>query len=528
MTGKVPAKWRPTLGMVVFAVLMTVLTLPLVGLVFFRLYENELIRQTEAELIAQSAALAATFAQDVEATPEASLLLGAPAPPAPAGGGGFDRSLQPSLDLTSDHVLGPRPNAVPAPGPPPAPLIAIGQRLQPIALKTQTVTLAGFRLLDPHGVVVAGRDEVGMSLAHIEEVEQALQGRYKAVLRTRISDAPPPPLYSVSRGTRIRVFTAMPVIVQDRVAGVVYASRTPNNIVKHVYGEQRKLILAGLLVLGSTAVIGLVFSRAITRPINALVARTVEAGHGNREALRPLAHHGTREIALLSQSFIDMTERLNERSDYIATFAAHVSHELKTPLTSIQGAAELLRDDAHAEPGFMTAPERLRFLDNIIADTTRLSLMLHRLRELARADNPSLDGTALLSAGLADLRSAYPSLDIRVGEPQDWRVAMSAENLFIVLSHLADNSVRHHAGTLEVSSLPDDREVVVTLRDDGEGISEANRDRIFDPFFTTRRETGGTGMGLGIVQAMLRAHDGSIRLLTSEKGAAFEIRLPRA
>jgi two-component system, OmpR family, sensor histidine kinase CreC len=281
-------------------------------------------------------------------------------------------------------------------------------------------------------------------------------------------------------------------------------------------------------VLGSTAVIGLVFSRAITRPINALVARTVEAGHGNREALRPLAHHGTREIALLSQSFIDMAERLNERSDYIATFAAHVSHELKTPLTSIQGAAELLRDDAHAEPGFMTAPERLRFLDNIIADTTRLSLMLHRLRELARADNPSLDGTALLSAGLADLRSAFPSLDIRVGEPQDWRVAMSAENLFIVLSHLADNSVRHHAATLQVSSLPDDREVVVTLRDDGEGISEANRDRIFDPFFTTRRETGGTGMGLGIVQAMLRAHDGSIRLLASEMGAAFEIRLPRA
>jgi signal transduction histidine kinase len=406
--------------------------------------------------------------------------------------------------------------------------MAIGQRLQIIARQTQSVTLAGFRLLDSHGVVIAGRDEIGLSLAHIEEVRQALQGRYSAVLRMRISNEPPPPLYSLSRGTSIRIFTAMPVIAQDHVVGVIYAYRTPSNIIKHIYDQQRKMILAGLSVLGATLIICLIFSRAITRPIHALVERTIEVGNGRREALQPLAHHGTREIALLSQSFIDMAERLHNRSDYIATFAAHVSRELKTPLTSIQGAAELLRDDAVAASTSMTLSERLHFLNNIVADTSRLALMLHRLRELARAENLKISGRTNLSAILTNLKGTFPDLDIQAVGSLDGSIAMSAENLSIVLSHLADNSMRHRASTLWRHAFPVDQEVVLTVHDDGEGISDANKEKIFGTFFTTRRESGGTGMGLGIVQAMLRSHHRSIRLLASEHGASFEIRLPRA
>ena len=105
-------------------------------------------------------------------------------------------------------------------------------------MQTQKVTLAGFRILDPHGTVIAGRRETGMSLAHIEEVAAALQGRYRGALRVRISGQPPPPIYSISRGTGLRVFSAMPVIVDNHVAGVIYASRTPSNIFRHLYEER--------------------------------------------------------------------------------------------------------------------------------------------------------------------------------------------------------------------------------------------------------------------------------------------------
>ncbi|RWD15777.1 MAG: two-component sensor histidine kinase, partial [Mesorhizobium sp.] len=75
-----------------------------------------------------------------------------------------------------------------------------------------------------------------------------------------------PPLYSVSRGTRVRVFVALPVEVEGRVAGVVYLSRTPNNIVKHLYGERGKVTLAAIAIVGGTLLIGLVFLRTVSRP----------------------------------------------------------------------------------------------------------------------------------------------------------------------------------------------------------------------------------------------------------------------
>ncbi|TJV23115.1 MAG: two-component sensor histidine kinase, partial [Mesorhizobium sp.] len=137
------------------------------------------------------------------------------------------RPIEPSLDLASDRVLATRPAATVATVDPA--FTAIGARLSGILAETQKTTLAGFRLLDPKGVVIAGREEIGLSLGAVGEVRAALAGRYASALRQRVPNQPSPSLYSVSRGTRVRVFVAMPVAVDGKVAGVVYLSRTPNN-----------------------------------------------------------------------------------------------------------------------------------------------------------------------------------------------------------------------------------------------------------------------------------------------------------
>ena len=520
-------KWRPSLSLVVFLALTSVLALPLFSLYFLKVYQNQLIQQTEAELIAQAAVLAATFRREVETSVPESVALGAQAPPvAPQPHFEPYQPIWPELELVSESVLPPRPEARPAAAPADPAFVALGARMMPDLKNTQYVTLAGFRLLDPQGVVIAGRDEVGLSLAHLEEVREALQGRFKGVLRVRISKHDQPSLYSMSRGTGMRIFIAMPVVARGQVAGVIYASRTPSNVFKYLYEQRARVIIAMLSMIVPTLLIGFLFHRTITGPMRELVERTNQVGKGDRDALHPLKHHGTSEFALLSQSFLDMARRLNTRSSFISTFATHVSHELKSPLTSIQGAAELLREDVDLPD--MDDADRRKFLDNIIADAERLAAIAGRLRDFARAENPVALGAAKLSVAIAGLRSAFPALDIRAGGDLDTPMRISEENAAIVFSNLADNAARHGSTTLDVFATRQDHLLRVIVADDGEGVSPNNRTQIFDSFFTTRRDSGGTGMGLAIVRAMLDAHGGAIKLIELEKGTAFELTVPVA
>jgi two-component system sensor histidine kinase CreC len=509
---QVRQKWRPSLAMIVGAVLTTVTALPLAGLFFFRLYENQLIRQTEAELIAQCAVLAALFEREMD-----SALVKPSTNEAPTHGDRPFMPIEPSLDLAGSKILGPRPDGRPPASPPDDALLDMGRRLQPLLANAQKVTLAGFRLLDPHGVVIAGGNELGLSLAQAEEVAQALDGQYSSVLRLRIRNQPAPPLYSITRGTSVRVFAAMPVMIGGKVVGVVYASRTPSNILKNLKAERRRVAAALAAVVGGALIVGFVFWRTITRPIHRMIGYMRAIGVAGRDAIRAPAHHGTRELAMLSQGFLDMAERLYDRSDYIATFAAHVSHELKSPLTSVQGAAELLRDSGMD----MSESERRKFLDNVIADAQRLTVLLDRLRELARADNPQAGGSTTLAPVVAATRSAFSALSIEAEGCLDLAVGMSADNAAIIFSHLADNAARHEAKTLRIRAYRSADMISVAVTNDGEPIAHNNRDKIFVPFFTTRRESGGTGMGLEIVRSMLRAHRGSIHLVAADDGVTF-------
>ena len=522
-------KWRPSLGFVIFAVLASVATLPLVGLFFFRLYDNQLIRQTQAELIAQSRVLAAVYAREVEARLDKGLVLGPELPPA-ARPDPEDQvtPIRPALDLTSNDLLMRRPDARPAAAPADPLYVEIGTKLMPTILETQKVTLAGFRVLDPNGVVIAGRQEVGESLAHIEEIAAALKGQYRAALRTRKPDRTPPPIYSISRGVGVHVFSAMPVLVNNHVAGVIYTSRTPSNIFEHLYQERGKFILATLAVIAGTMIIGMVFSRTITRPMHELVNRVERIGRGDRDAFKPLAHYGTREFARLSKSFLGMAEQLARRSDYIATFSAHLTHELKSPLTSIKGAAELLLESLQAHTATLTRMEQKNFVSNIIGDAERLETMTQRLRELARAEGAPQNESSELGSVVSGLKSRFPTRAIAASGCLDRTIGMSAEKALIVLTHLTDNAIRHNAKNIRLEAANDDAAIRLTLSNDGEPISEANRDRIFDAFFTTRRDTGGTGMGLAIVRAIMASHGGSIRLKPTEQGAAFELQFPAA
>jgi signal transduction histidine kinase len=277
-----------------------------------------------------------------------------------------------------------------------------------------------------------------------------------------------------------------------------------------------------LVVLLVTLAVAYVLSRNITGPINALISRSDDIARGGRSAIQPLESYGTREVATLSQSFLDLASKLVDRSEYVRSFAAHVSHELKSPLTSIRGAAELMRDDDDEQP--MTRAERQRFLDNIITDTKRLDLLLARLRELAYAEVPIPAGQINIAELTRMLQVRFSGHVITASGEVAVQIALPLEAATVVFGNLAENAFQNGATRLGLDVQTDGRSVHLLVSDNGNGILQANRERIFQPFFSTRRQNGGTGMGLEIARTMLASHGADITLHeTSDQGTVFRI-----
>ena len=173
--------------------------------------------------------------------------------------------------------------------------------------------------------------------------------------------------------------------------------------------------------------------------------------------------------------------------------------------------------------------EQKNFISNILGDTERLETMTQRLRELARAEAAPQNEQTELGQVVGGLKSRFPTRTIDASGCLDRSIGMSGEKALIVLSHLTDNAIRHNAKSVRLEADRRRRDPIrMTVSNDGDPISEANREKIFDAFFTTRRDTGGTGMGLAIVQAVMTSHGGSIRLLPTDTGVAFELQFPAA
>ena len=521
-------KLRLRLSAVLMLVNLAVIALPLGSIFFFRIYENQLIQETERELISQAAIIGAAYqatfrfvaasseqtaAQSTTRTKQTGVSIWSP--------------IHPQLDLAKVETLPSRPDGKEPLEPSSALAVSAGKALTPVLKRAQLTTLVGVRVLDEKGTVVGGTAEVGSNFAHVGEVSRALGGEYASALRFReLENAPSQysALSTISRGTKVRVFVAFPVMDGERVLGAVYLSRTPKSVLRHMYDERDKALLALMTVLFLSISLAVLTSRTISRPMRQLVERTGRVARGETVVMEPLERPGTAEMADLSEGISRMATALVDRAAYIRTLANHVSHEFKTPLASIQGAVELLQDHDQT----MSREERQKFLETIAAGGDRLKALLDRLLELARAENAvRTDERVALKPLVQKSFSNLPDgVTGRIDMAGGLNARITEEALSIVLSNLVENAAQHGASQVTAAARMHDGVVILTISDNGEGIRPANREKIFEHFFTTRRDRGGTGLGLGIVDALLTAHGGRITLADPDAdGAAFEIRL---
>ncbi|WP_235512559.1 sensor histidine kinase [Sphingomonas sp. Leaf17] len=501
---------------ILFATLFLVAALPGVGAVFLRVYENTLVRQTEAELVAQGAAL--------QAASEA-LWPGAPAAAMPPPGDLHPEP--PQIDLSSTPLLPERAAPVRDGRPVAADARAAGAAILPLLARTRQTTLAGILLLDRDGRIVGG-PAAGAGMARLAEVRAAISGRPATVLRRNGAYRATYRFEWLSRAAAIRVHHARPIVVGGRVVGVILLSRSARALFRGIYEDRGKIAIGiGAILLALIALSGLL-SRGIARPIEALGAATRAVARGSG-TIPPVPPTAAIEIQGLYADFAAMAVAIDHRSRYLRDFAHAVSHEFKTPLAGIRGALELLVD----HDATMTAADRARFLANADADAGRLTLLVTRLLDLARADMTAAATQArtVLPPILSRLADAHrsPSFAVVVVADSDvGPVTPSATTIETVLTTLIENSRQAGATkvTLTLSATP--QAAILHIADDGPGVAEADRARIFEPFFTTHRARGGTGLGLPIVRSLLATAGGGIELVALPGPAIFIVTIPRA
>ena len=310
-----------------------------------------------------------------------------------------------------------------------------------------------------------------------------------------------PPLALLIGGT-LAVVAALPLL---GMTAVVLVRREPGELARSLFDNWPLIVIALILIAIATALVGYAFWRGLTAPLERLNANA-EAVTARGEPFDAPGPFGTRELARLGASFAASVDAVQRRPRTIETFSTHLVHELKSPLTGIRGAAELMRDEE------MNAAQRERFLANIIDDANRLSSLVARLRELARADLGSGSDTARASVEAATERLDSDSLALTVEVPRGMTVPLTDEALGIALQHLADNARRHGAHALVFRGAGG----TLTVENDGAPIAKGNRHRVLEPFFTTRRESGGTGMGLAIVRALIEQAGGTLNLESAD------------
>lgn len=487
------------------------LLVPLFGLIFLRLWDRHLVRVTEERLIAESTLVAEAWLQELRRE------LGNGAEPIERG-----RRAQVPPRLVGSYpvlpVASPSQRRVERQD---TPVWRAAAQVDVLLHRVRSRGATAMYVLDMQGCVLATAGQrIGMCLDHLPEVQEALGGVYAARARER---AIPRSLTAsdISRSGAIRVSTAFPVRLDGAIVGVVHASQRSGGPLEAVLEHRNIVLFAAFTCVGLMLGVTGFLTWAISRPVRQVTQAAQAVARGEPPPVIPVPLLAPAELGVLSDSVNRMTELLTDRAEYIANFAAAVSHELKSPITSIHGAVELLQDEGET----MSPEQRRRFLDNIAAATKRMHRLVNRLLELARIQS------APEQAEEVDVRRFFTALAASYGTQVRLDLTASPEHLLIPPDHLdaavrnlIDNGLRHGgAAPVDVCVRAESMGTVIEVRDYGTGISEGNRRRIFERFFTTERDRGGTGLGLAIVQAVAETRGGRVEFETSPQGSTFRL-----
>lgn len=391
------------------------------------------------------------------------------------------------------------------------------------AISKTTVNLEIY-VTDKSGIVIFdsqnGRD-VGKDFSSWNDVHLTLRGKYGA-------------RSSALSSTTSALFVAAPIKTGSTIHGVVTVVKPKDTILLFIEHATRKFIMAGAFTCAILILLNIGITTWVTRPILKLT-EYVKSLKSKRTATLP--RFGRTEIRELALAFEEMREEL-EGKKYIEQYVQTLTHEIKSPLSSIRGAAELLE-------GGLPQKEQPRFIENIRTEGQRIEQIIERLLELASLENRK-GLRDIEPINLAELvreaeESAGPELkqkNITLASEIPGTSIVSGERFLLrqAVANLVQNAIDFtpSGGTITVRSTISQTDGALShaleVIDSGAGIPAYALQRVFDRFYSLPREDTrkkSSGLGLSFVREVAQLHGGSIQITNNiDRGVTACLILP--
>lgn len=334
-----------------------------------------------------------------------------------------------------------------------------------------------------------------------------------------------------------KIEMALPVKSPEvkQLQGAMLISFSSNEIAENILElEQKSLLITGIIIV-LAVLLGYVLSTVLVKPF-ARVTKSIEDltdGYQNEEISVP----DYTETALITDAFNKMLSRMKILDESRNEFVSNVSHELKTPMTSMKVLADSL-------VGQQGVPEELyqEFLQDITAEIDRENRIITDLLSLVKMDKKTadlsiqhMDINQLLEDILKRLRPIADkrSIDLILDSFRPVEADVDEIKFTSAISNLVENAIKYNVddGWVRVSIDADHKYFYVTVADSGMGIPEDSLERIFERFYRVdkshSREIGGTGLGLAITRSTIAMHHGVIKVFSREgEGTTFSVRIP--
>jgi signal transduction histidine kinase len=334
------------------------------------------------------------------------------------------------------------------------------------------------------------------------------------------------------------VFAVAPVIVNfDTITAYVFVSSDLSSILSAWTRTSRTFIVLAIVVMFLALSMSYYASKRQIEPVNEMAAAARRFARGDFSSR--VTNYGMEdEIGALTESFNSMAESLEKSEQLRSEFIANVSHELKTPMTTISGFADGILD------GTIPEDEQGKYLEVISSETKRLSRLVRQMLQMSRIQN--VDANALLARSF-DLNEVIVrtlvnfepkindhGLDVDAQLPEERILVRGEEDSFTqVVYNLLDNAVKfaNKGSTISISLWKQEGKAYVSVENQGETIATEELPFIFDRFHKMDKSRGlnrdGVGLGLSIVKTILNNHNEDISV-TSRDGLTrfvFSVRL---